>query len=94
MQLTTELLRREFLAIQFPHEVVKLHYHRIFWNVEDYAIPRAVVLVAHARSNIDYSRPFDWEDDLVGLEGWIILGVKKSDEYGDQNTVKKYVAPK
>jgi len=43
---------------------------------------------------IDYSRPFDWEDDLVGLEGWIIVGAKKSDEYGDQNTVKKYVAPK
>lgn len=43
---------------------------------------------------IDYSRPFMWEDDLVGKEGWIIVGVKKSDEYGDQNTVKKYVAGK
>lgn len=43
---------------------------------------------------LDYSRPFSWEDDLVGLEGWLILGVKKSDEYGDQNNVKKYVLPK
>jgi hypothetical protein len=39
---------------------------------------------------IDYGKPFDWEE-LVGLEGWVILGVKKSDEYGDQNTVKKYM---
>jgi hypothetical protein len=43
---------------------------------------------------LDYSRPFSWEDDLVGLEGWVILGVKKSDEYGDQNNVSKYVLPK
>lgn len=43
---------------------------------------------------LNYSKPFSWEDDLVGLSGWIILGVKKSDEYGDQNTVKKYVVGK
>lgn len=43
---------------------------------------------------LDYSRPFSWEDDLVGLEGWVILGVRKSDEYGDQNTVSRYVAGK
>jgi hypothetical protein len=46
---------------------------------------------AHA-FGLDYSKPFSWEDDIVGLEGWVILGVKKSDEYGDQNTVSKYVA--
>ncbi len=40
---------------------------------------------------IDFSRPFSWEDDLVGLEGWMILGLKKSEEYGDQNSVKKYI---
>jgi hypothetical protein len=42
---------------------------------------------------IDYSRPFDWEDDLPGSEGWLIVGIKKSDEYGEQNTVQKYLAP-
>lgn len=41
--------------------------------------------------NIDYSRPFDWLEDLIGKEGWVILGVKKSDEYGDQNTISKYI---
>jgi len=45
-----------------------------------------------AAFDLDYSRPFSWTDDLDGLEGWVILGVKKSDEYGDQNTVSKYVA--
>ena len=44
--------------------------------------------------DLDFSRPFEWETDLIGLEGWVILGVKKSDEYGDQNTVSKYVTGK
>ena len=44
-----------------------------------------------AAFDLDYSRPFNWTDDLIGLEGWVILGVKKSDEYGDQNTVSKYM---
>ena len=43
---------------------------------------------------IDYSRPFSWEDDVVGLEGWVILGIKKDDEYGDKNIIKKYVLRK
>jgi len=46
--------------------------------------------------DIDYSRPFDWVDDLPGKEGWMIVGVKKdkSGEYPDQNKVSKYIAPK
>ena len=43
---------------------------------------------------LDYSKPFSWEDDLVGMECWLIVGVKKSDEYGDGNTVSKYVTKK
>ena len=43
---------------------------------------------------LDYSKPFSWEDDLVGLEGWCILGVKKDEEYGDKNTISKYVTGK
>jgi len=45
---------------------------------------------------IDYSRPFDWEDDFPGLEGWLIVGVKKdkTGQYPDQNNVRKYIAPK
>ena len=43
---------------------------------------------------IDLSRPFDPDEDLVGLEGWIILGLRKSDEYGEQNNVSKYIFPR
>lgn len=43
---------------------------------------------------IDLSRPFDPEEDLVGLEGWIIVGMRKSDEYGEQNNVSKYILPR
>jgi hypothetical protein len=31
--------------------------------------------------------------DLVGLEAWAILGVSESDEYGEQNYIKKFVIP-
>ena len=44
--------------------------------------------------DIDYSKPFSWEDDLVGKTGWMIVGVKMDSEYGDKNTVKKYVVGK
>jgi len=43
---------------------------------------------------IDYTKPFSWTDDLIGLEGWVILGIKKDDDYGEQNTVTKYIAPR
>jgi len=43
---------------------------------------------------IDLTRPLDYEDDLPGCTGWAILGVKKSEEYGEQNTVRKFITPK
>jgi len=43
---------------------------------------------------IDYSRPFNLEEDLFGKKSWLIVGIKRSDEYGDQNIVQKYVSPK
>ena len=43
---------------------------------------------------IDLSRPFDPDEDLIGLEGWVILGLRKSEEYGEQNTVSKYILPR
>jgi len=44
--------------------------------------------------SLNYSKPFDWIDDLIGLEGWVILGVKKDEEYGDKNNISKYVIGK
>ena len=42
---------------------------------------------------LDYSRPFDLEDDLPGKVGWLITGKpKNSEDYGLQTTVAKYVS--
>jgi hypothetical protein len=38
---------------------------------------------------IDLSKPFAFED-LIGKTGWAILGVL-NDEYGEKNTISKYV---
>lgn len=43
---------------------------------------------------VDISVPIDYEDDLPGKVGWAILGSKNSDDYGEQNTIRKYIAPK
>jgi len=44
--------------------------------------------------SVDISRKFSWEDDLPGLTGWVILGVNRDSNYGDQNTVSKFVVGK
>ena len=41
--------------------------------------------------SVDMSRPFDPTEDWVGLEGWCILSLTKSDQYGEQNRISKYV---
>ena len=33
-------------------------------------------------------------NETVGLEGWAILGMKEDAEYGEQNTLRKYILPK
>lgn len=41
---------------------------------------------------IDLSRPFSWTEDLIGKEGWVIVGLRTDPNYGEQNEVKKYIA--
>ncbi len=45
---------------------------------------------------IDISRPFSWEDDLPGLEGWAVLKIvkDKAGDYPDKNGVSKFITPK
>ena len=83
-----------------PDDPMIIEFNAFFWDLAD---ARGKVDDKQKQRNlnnfknfaaafgIDYSRPFSWDDDLLGLEGWMILGVKKDDEYGDSNTVKKYV---
>ena len=33
-------------------------------------------------------------DGMVGAEGWAILGLEETNEWGEQNFVKKFIAPK
>jgi len=32
--------------------------------------------------------------DMVGKTGWAILGIEETEQYGEQNYVKKFIAPK
>ena len=85
-----------------PSDPLVLEFNDFFWDLADRDKLDAKQATRSLRKfklfaeafDLDYSKPFDWEDDLIGLEGWVILGVKKSDEYGDQNTVSKYVTGK
>lgn len=33
-------------------------------------------------------------NDVMGLEGWAILGLEETEEYGEQNFVRKFILPK
>lgn len=33
-------------------------------------------------------------EDMVGKTGWAILGIEETEQYGEQNYVKKFIAPK
>jgi len=46
-----------------------------------------------AAFDIDFGGKLDIEE-LRGLTGWVIVGVEESEEYGDQNYVKRFVTPK
>ena len=85
-----------------PTEPLSMEFNDFFWDLADRdkldekSKARALRKFKDfaAAFDLDYSKPFRWTDDLIGLEGWVILGVKKDDEYGDKNTVSKYVAGK
>lgn len=83
-----------------PSDPMVMEFNDFFWDLADKDKLDAKAAARSFRKfkvfaesfGLDYSRPFSWEDDLIGLEGWVILGVKKSDEFGEQNSVSKYVA--
>jgi len=87
-----------------PSDPLVSEFNDFFWDLADRdkldekAAARSMTKFKNFATamDLDYSRPFDWVDDLIGLEGWVIVGVKsdKTGEYGDQNTVSKYVVRK
>lgn len=44
--------------------------------------------------NIDVSRPSDPLEDWVGQEGWCILSLSSSNQYGEQNRISKFILPR
>jgi len=80
-----------------PDDPMVVEFNTFFWELDkDKLDPKAFARTLNDFKSfakcfgIDYSRPFSWEDDLLGLEGWVIVGTKK-DDYGEKNTIKKYV---
>lgn len=77
-------------------------FNAFFWDLADRDKLEEKSAIAALRNfknfaqafDIDYSKPFSWEDDLIGKEGWLIVGVRDTDDYGPQNTVSKYLAKK
>uniref|UniRef100_A0A6M3LIL6 Uncharacterized protein n=2 Tax=viral metagenome TaxID=1070528 RepID=A0A6M3LIL6_9ZZZZ len=84
-----------------PADPMVIEFNDFFWDLADRdkldpkSVQRGIYKFGQLVKcfGIDISRPIDWEQ-FIGLEGWVILGVKKSDEYGDGNTVKKYIVKK
>ena len=87
------------IVFDVPSDPMVKEFSDFFWDLtqRDKLDPKSVQRSLYQfRSfatafGVDYSRPFSWEDDLIGKEGWIIVGIRKTNDYGDQNTVSKYV---
>jgi hypothetical protein len=91
------------VSFDVPDEPLAKEFNDFFWDLVDLEglknISEKAALGAMRKFRtfaeafgLDYGRPFDLEEDLPGKEGWLIVGIKKSDEYGDQNTVQKYLS--
>jgi hypothetical protein len=81
-----------------PEDPMVMEFNDFFWELDKTHLdPKAYARALNKFRNfaqaidLDYSRPFSWEDDLISKTGWAILGVKKDDTYGDGNTIKKYM---
>jgi len=83
-----------------PDEPLAKEFNDFFWDLADRdkldvkveTRNRAKFKNFASAFGLDYSKPFDWEEDLIGLEGWLIVGIRKTNDFGDQNTVQKYLA--
>jgi hypothetical protein len=86
-------------VFDIPSQPMVTEFNDFFWDlrdrakIEDKQFQRNLnhFKTFAAAFGIDYSKPFDWVDGLLGMEGWMIVGYKKDDEFGDKNVVKKYL---
>jgi hypothetical protein len=73
-----------FMHLPNKAEMSDKQLNRVRWNMKSFA----------ECFGIDLGRPQDPKEDWVGMEGFAILGISKSEEYGEQNFVKKLITPK
>jgi len=85
-EVVDEPLAKDFTKyIGLPHdEETEKQQNRTKWNLRTF----------FECFGVDHSRPVDPEDDLVGQTGWAILGVEDNEAFGEQNYVKRFIAPK
>lgn len=88
-------------SFEYPDDPMVKEFNDFFWELDrekltgkDFQRALYKLKMFTKAFGIDLSRPIDWETDLVGKEGWLIVGTRKSEEFGEQNTVRKYVIPK
>ena len=88
-------------VFDIPDDPMVIEFNDFFWELDREKLDKKQLTrgmydfkIFAACFGIDYSKPFSWVDDLPGKEGWMILGQRKDDEFGDKNTVKKYVVGK
>lgn len=92
-----------YFSVSFdaPDEPLAKEFSDFFWDLSNRNVMSKKQFQAALRKfrqfaeafDIDYSKPFDLEDDFDGKVGWLITGKpKESDEYGLQTTVSKYVS--
>lgn len=92
------------VTFDVPSDPLCPMFSTFFWDLEDkdkigakgYQDLIRALRDFSAAFGIDLGRPFSWEDDLPGLEGDVVLAVKKdkTGEYPDKNTIRKYIIPK
>ena len=88
------------VVFDVPDDPMVIEFNDFFWDLasrdklkeKDYQRTLYKFKQFATAFGVDYTKPFSWTDDLPGLEGWLIVGVRKTDDYGEQNTVQKYVA--
>jgi hypothetical protein len=84
-----------------PEDPMVIEFNTFFWDL--HSAKNVVDPKQYARNlfsfqqfckafGIDLSKPFDLENDLIGRTGYVQVGIQHSDQYGDQNTVSKFVA--
>lgn len=84
-----------------PDDPMVMEFNDFFWELDKEKLTKKELMRSMNKFKnfvrcfgIDISRPFDIADHFPGHEGYMIVGSKNDETYGEQNTVKKYILPR